>query len=307
MSRIHERLAVLAQPIRTRMLRLLELEELAVGEVARVVQLPQSTVSRHLKELREAGWVSARKDGTATLLALSADLGDDAVALWELVRAGTDGEDAEDGLRLAAVLAARAGDSRRFFGRVAGQWAELRREMFGDAFFLPTLTAMLPGELVVADLGCGTGEALAVLAPNVARVIGVDREPAMLDAARRRLEGMAHVELRQGDLHAPPLEEAEVDVALTMLVLHHVEALEATIRAVAKALRPGGRWVLLDMVAHDRRDYRRTMGHVHLGFEEAAVTALAEDAGLRCRQWRVLRPSPEASGPALFLAVFERA
>lgn len=301
MSRIHDRLNVLAVPVRTRLVRLLEREELAVGEVAKVLQLPQSTVSRHLKELREVGWVVSRRVGATNLMALELD--DEGEALWAVIGAA-DEVSKEDARRLDAVLAAREGDSRRFFGRVAGQWAELRREMFGDGFFLPAMLALLPPKSVVADLGCGTGEAAAALAPWVARVIGIDREPAMLAAASARTEGMTNVDLREGELGAPPLEPQEVDLALCMLVLHHVEEPEAVFASVADALRPDGRFVVVDMVAHDRAEYRRGMGHRHLGFSRETLEAHAERAGLTLGSWRLLPPPPEATGPGLFLASF---
>ncbi|MFM7800418.1 MAG: ArsR/SmtB family transcription factor, partial [Planctomycetota bacterium] len=60
-------LGTLGDLARLRMLRLLEREELGVGELARALQLPQSTVSRHLKPLFEQGWVAKRTEGTQSL------------------------------------------------------------------------------------------------------------------------------------------------------------------------------------------------------------------------------------------------
>lgn len=309
MPTLYDRLTTLAAPARVRLLRLLEVEELTVGEVARVVQMPQSTVSRHLKELHDDGWVERRRDGTATFFAVRHDLDDDALALWELVKAGTDGDHADDGLRLAAVLAARETDSRAFFGRVGASWPEVRRELFGDGVVAAALAAMLPPGVRVADLGCGTGDVLATIAPWAGRVIGVDREPAMLAAAARRLGEVVsadRVELREGTLDAPPLAPGEVDVALLMLVLHHVEAPEVAVAAAARGLAPGGRLVIVDMVAHDREEYRRTMGHRHLGFAPETVSAWLDAAGLPAAHVVGLPAVPDATGPGLFVAVGAR-
>ena len=60
------------------------------------------------------------------------------------------------------------------------------------------------------------------------------------------------------------------------------------------------------MVEHDRREYRRTMGHRHLGFAQDTLAGLADDAGLAEQSWHRLPPDPEAHGPGLFLAVFRR-
>ncbi len=307
MSTIYDRLVTLSAPARVRLLRLLELEELTVGEVARVVQMPQSTVSRHLKELHDHGWVDRRREGTAALFARRADLDDEALGLWALVSAGTDGDHADDGLRLAAVLAARETDSRAFFGRLGGSWGEVRQALFGDAYLQPALLALLPRDWVVADLGCGPGDVLARVAPWVHRAIGVDREPAMLEAAAARLEGVDGVELRLGDLESPPLADGEVDAALLMLVLPYVEDPVAVLAAAGRAVRTRGQVVLVDMVEHDRDEYRRSMGHQHLGFSEDQLARMLGRAGLVLDRYVRLPADPAASGPGLFVAVAVRA
>jgi ArsR family transcriptional regulator len=314
-SPVFDHLAALSEPLRARMLRLLAREELAVGELARVVQAPQPTVSRHLKQLDEGGWVLKRKAGTASYFRVSTDqLGADARGLWAVVSAGLDAEGAdptsvyaEDLRRLDAVIAERVGDSEELFRRLGGRWDAVRRELFGDGYVLPALLALLPPGRVVVDLGCGTGATLALLAPVAGRVIGVDREAAMLDVAEERLAGVTNVELRRGLLDALPIEDESIDLALCQLVLHHVRALPPVFAEVARVLRPGGRWVVLDMVEHDREAYQASMGHQHLGFSEATLGTLAGAAGLSVVSWRVLPADPAAQGPALFVAVIEPA
>jgi SAM-dependent methyltransferase len=302
-------LALLAEPARVRLLSVLELEELGVGELTRVLQLPQSSVSRQLKDLRVAGWIRRRTEGTGAWFRLHpADLADDVAALWQLVRDDhrRSHQSAEDLVRLGAVLDARTDEGRSFFARMRGQWDALRRELFGDAYLLPTLICGLDPELCVADLGCGTGEVLALMSPAVARVIGVDREQAMLDAASDRTADLNNVELRRGGIEELPLADGEVDLAWAMLVLHHVPSIERAFSEISRCLRAGGRCVVLDMIAHDRAEYRHTMGHQHLGFAEVALTETAAEAGLTLTRWRALSPSPEVSGPPLFVAVLEK-
>lgn len=301
MTDIHQRLSVLSVPLRTRILRLVADDELSVGEIARVVQTSQPTVSRHLKALLDDGWVVNRKVGTSSLYERAPGLGEAEAALWALVSRALDGRWPDDHIRLTAVLAERQ-DGHHFFGRVAEQWVELRRDMFGEGHLIPAIAALLPDGVRVADLGCGPGDLTAHLAEAGARVVAVDREPKMLEAAARRVEHLEHVALRRGELEDPPLEPGEVDLALFCLVLHHVAHPEKALAAAARALAPGGAIVVLDMVGHDRSEYRRTMGHVHLGFDDAAVAAMARGAGLRITRSRVLTPQAGATGPALFLA-----
>ena len=166
--------------------------------------------------------------------------------------------------------------------------------------------ALLPGSWTVADLGCGTGPALVELAPAVRKVIGVDREIAMAALARSRTRDHDNVEVRVGGLEALPLRNAEVDAAICLLVLHHVEDPSAVFAEIARALKPGGRLVVVELVAHDREDWGHAMGHRHLGFDPAALAEVAARSGLRSASVRGLPPAAEAQGPPLFLATFDR-
>lgn len=300
--------SLVGDPLRLRMIRLLEREELGVGELARVLQLPQSTVSRHLKVLLDAAWAQRRNQGTAGLYRVErAALHETAAELWSIaVRQIEPAQVVADDARLAGVLAERRTDSRTFFGRLGGEWDALRQELFGSGFAMEAMLSLIDPQWTVADLGCGTGDVAEQIAPLVQRVIAVDREPLMLDAARKRLAGARHVVFRQGDLMDPPLKPGEVDAAVIMLVLHHLESPGDAIRACAAALAEGGRLLVVDMLRHDRELYARTMGHRHLGFEEADARAWARSSGLELQRWRTLRPVADAKGPALFTALFGR-
>lgn len=301
--------SALADPLRARMLRLLEREELAVGEIAAAVQLAQSTASRHLKALYDAGIVSKRAEGTASFYRLAPDaLAPAARAAWELLRGGlgADAAFADDDRRLNEVLGARGADAKGFFGRVGGEWSGLRRGLFGERFASEALLALVPASWTVADLGCGTGEISAEIAPFVRKVVAVDREPAMLDAARRRLREFANVEVRRGDLADLPAKAGEFQACVLSLVLHHVARPAEVLAAARKALAKDGVVLVIDMVAHARSEYRATMGHEHLGFGEADMRALAAAAKLSLSLYRPLRPAIESKGPGLFVARLTR-
>src|SRR5438874_4695157 len=191
---ILDHLAALADTTRSRVLLLLDRHELTVSELCGIVQLPQSTVSRHLKALADAGWIAARAEGTSHLYTISRDeLDGSARKLWTLVReqVGPAPAAAQDQRRLQRVLAERHTKSQEFFSSSAGQWDRMRDELFGDRFHLAALAALADSEWVVGDLGCGTGEVSAALAPFVARVVAVDASAAMLQAAKKRLDEFA--------------------------------------------------------------------------------------------------------------------
>jgi ArsR family transcriptional regulator len=302
-------IGALSEAIRLRVLRLLEAEELSVGEVAKVVQLPQSTISRHLKTLSDGGWLTKRSAGTATLYRLVLDdMSVGARSLWVAVRSQMDSlpELQEDERRLASVLAERRLDSQAFFGRVAGEWDAVRTRLFGASFTAAGLLALLRADWVVADLGCGTGNASELLAPHVERVIALDQSEPMLEAAKRRLGATSNIQFATGELGALPLKDRSVDAAVCVLVLHHMERpIEALreMRRVLRADRTGGVALVIDMMQHDRDEYRHTMGHTHLGFSAATIRGMFREAGFTNDVRVAILPSdPEGKGPGLFAA-----
>src|SRR6184192_1270428 len=256
---ILDQLASLADTSRSRILLLLDRHELTVGELCGIMQLPQSTVSRHLKALADAGWVAARAEGTSHLYTMTRPLaanGDDGSArrLWLLVReqVGPTPAAAQDQRRLQSVLADRRTKSQEFFSSSAGQWDRMRDELYGDRFHLAAFAAFAQREWVVGDLGCGTGQVSAAIAPFVRHVVAVDASAAMLQAAKKQLQRFDNVDLRRGDLEALPIDDARLDAATLMMVLHHVPEPERALREVARVLKPGGALLVVDMLPHER-------------------------------------------------------
>lgn len=302
---ILDRMQVLADPLRSRLLALLDGRELTVSELCDVLQAPQSTVSRHLRVLADDGWIAARREGTNRHYAMSSETLDaEARDLWDVVREhvteGLAGE--QDAVRLQSVLDSRRSRSREFFDRSAGEWDELRLQLFGADTELSAVFALLDGTWVVGDLGCGTGRNAEQLADWVGRVIAVDSSAAMIDEARRRLGWRDNVELRQGELERLPIDDGELDAGLMVLVLHHLTSPESALAEVARCLKPGGRLVILDMEPHDRAEYREQMGHQWLGFAQSELTSWLTRAGFASIRYRRLPPDPDARGPLLFVA-----
>jgi len=302
-------MSALSDPTRARLLRLVERRELAVAELCEVLQMPQSTVSRHLKVLAEDGWVGSRSEGTSRLYRMNVEgKASAARRLWSLLRDQLAEVPAarSDDERLERVLTARQSRSQEFFASSAGQWDKLREELFGRALDARALPALLDDRWVVGDLGCGTGGLSEALSPFVRRVVAVDGSPAMLKAARARLAGHANVEIRRGDLESLPAADAELDAALFALVLHHLPDPPLALAEAGRALKVGGRLVAIDMQPHDRQEYRERMGHVWLGFPPEQIVPWLEAAGFERIRIAPLPPDREARGPGLFAATAVR-
>lgn len=300
------RLQALADTTRNRLLLVLERHELTVSELCEALQLPQSTVSRHLKVLADDGWVRSRADGASRLYQMPvSDLEPAARKLWQLVREQVESSPAavRDAERLRGVLAERRARSEEFFATAAGQWDRLRSELFGGRTELLPLLGLLDPEAVVADLGCGTGHLTQAVAPFVRQVIAVDGSAAMLRAARVRLGELPNVEIRRGDLETLPIADGIADVACMVMVLPYLAEPALALREAARALRTGGRLLLTDLMPHERAEYRQTLGHLWQGVGEGQLAEWLGQAGLALRSYRPVPLDADARGPMVFTAV----
>jgi ArsR family transcriptional regulator len=306
---IFDRMDALADGTRSRLLLVLEGHEMTVSELRSVLQLPQSTVSRHLKILADEGWVTSRPDGSSHRYRMATHrLHPAARELWQLVRAEVQQTPTavHDAARVRSVVGARRTKSREFFSSAAGQWDGLRRELFGSRPELGALPALFGGDWVVGDLGSGTGQLAEALSPFVAKIIAVDESPAMLEAARVRLANWDNVEFRRGELEALPIGDQELDVAILSLVLHYAADPACTLAEAQRALRAGGQLLIIDMMPHERQEYQTEMGHVWQGFSEEQISGWLGKAGFDRPVYHTLPPDPDAKGPTLFAASASR-
>ena len=303
-------LPTLADATRCRILRLLSRQELTVTEVCSVLQLPQSTVSRHLKTLQDDAWVDSRREGTSRFYTMSLlQLDTELRELWSLVASSftETGVAAQDDARLDETLAGRRSRSQAYFASAAGQWNHIRGELFGAAFHLSALPALLDPRWVVGDLGCGTGQVTAAVAPFVQRVIAVDRSVEMLTVARENMVATHNVEFRQGELESLPIAGASLDAAVLVLVLHFLAEPAGVLKEVARVVKPDGRLLVVDMAPHDHEEYQHQMGHVWLGFSREHMERLLITAGFTPQRHCPMPAAVDARGPNLFAASARRA
>ena len=300
-----ERFTALADPTRSRILLLLDRHELTVSELCTVLQLPQSTVSRHLKLLADDSWLVARGDGTSRFYKMVPSRLDAATKeLWSVVRsqiASAVGS-AKDARRAESVLAKRLDKAQIFFLNSADAWDKMRTDMIGARADVLPLLDLLDETWVVGDLGCGTGHISDALAPCVGRVIAVDESGPMLAAAQERLECHGNVELRAGTIEALPIDDSVLDAAVLFLVAHFITDPTRVMLEIRRVLKPGARLVIVDLMSHDRVEYVVQLGHVWQGFDGEQVKEWLSNAGFTSCRYRPLPEDPSAKGPTLFVA-----
>jgi ArsR family transcriptional regulator len=290
-----------ADASRLRILRILGVGPFHVAELQEILGLGQSTVSRHLKVLADAGLVDVRRAGTWAWYSLRPAGEDPAGRLVGLLfpDADTNG----DAAAIRDVLERRRRTTSAFFRRAAPEWDALRDVALGPPTHLERLVALVGQPDTVVDLGTGTGVLLQKLAPIARHVIGVDASPEMLDLARHRAG--ANTELRLGALEHLPLRDGEADAMVANLVLHHLANPPEALREMGRGLRSGGRLVIADLEEHDRESFWQTLGAQWPGFRQEEIGAWLAGAGFHSVEFQKLDAASRAA-PSLFLATATR-
>jgi ubiquinone/menaquinone biosynthesis C-methylase UbiE/DNA-binding transcriptional ArsR family regulator len=296
-----------SDPTRLRILVLLEREELAVQELMDILGMAQSRVSRHLAILREAGLLRDRRDGTYVFYRFEPPKAGPWRDAWELARRSLDGDSTteRDATALGRVMQARTSQTRSFFDSVGPEWDAVRKVFNDDALRARGIARLVSPDLLVADIGTGTGILASELASLGLRVIAVDSSKRMLEAARTKFErdGLASIELREGDVAALPIADDEVDAALAHMVLHYLPFPAEAVREMARCVKPGGSVVVVDFVSHQHEWMRQELGVQWLGFSAEEVAGWFADAGL-CELRREVHQAPSAGRdlPETFIA-----
>lgn len=285
-----------AEPTRLRLLALCAHSELNVTDLVHILRQSQPRISRHLKLLCEAGLLERNREGTRAFFRVAQ--GGTGAALARTLIDLIPEDDAvvtRDLERLEAIRELRSRAAADYFRANAERWDEIRSLYVPEAQVEQALRQVLgsgPFELLL-DIGTGTGRILEVFGPLAHRGIGIDMSQDMLRLARDRLEQaeLRHCQVRQGDMYDLPLPSGAVDAAVVHMVLHYAEDPAAAIAEVARVLKPGGRFAIVDFAEHEQDFLRTEHQHRWLGFDAAQVAAWCIAAGLECGQPRRLEGS----------------
>jgi ArsR family transcriptional regulator len=283
-DRLLDSFAGLADPSRLRIFLLVAERDLAMGELAQVLEQSQPRVSRHVRILAEAGLVRRQKEGAWAFVGRARE--PHAVALRAMIDSVLEGADpiAAERARLADVRDARQRALDRWFADHASEWDRLRSLEAPEALVEEALARIARAHGIgrLLDIGTGTGRMLTLLGPDATSATGIDRSPEMLRIARTRLDssGLGGVDVHQADMAHLPLPCQAADTAVIHQVLHFTDSPADAIREAARVLAPGGQLLIVDHAPHGEDELRERFRHTRLGFSDATIVEMLAEAGL---------------------------
>ena len=321
MTSITKTLKALADPNRLRILLLLKGEELSVAELQEILAMGQSTISTHLSQLRQAELVEDRRTGKSNHYRLATDALNGAASkghhfsraeaaegtvgalapegrsflLELLARAEREiPEAAADQAAMRRVLKKRQDKTRAFFDSVAGRLGKDYVPGKSWKSLAEALLRLMP-PMVIADLGSGEGAFAFQLAARAKKVIAVDASAKMIEVGRELAarHGINNIDYRLGDMEEIPIADGEVDLVFFSQSLHHALHPERAIQEAARILAPGGRIVVLDLLKHRFEEAREMYADEWLGFSEAELESMLENAGFVHVEASVVDKEPE--------------
>jgi ubiquinone/menaquinone biosynthesis C-methylase UbiE len=284
----------LADPTRLRVVSLLREMELAIGELALVLDQSQPRVSRHVRILAEAGVIERHREGSWVFLRVprSGPVASLIATIHHWPYAAAEAEQiAQDAARLVAVRADREIAAARYFAEHAEEWDAIRSRYVAESDVEAAMLAMMQGRRIghLLDIGTGTGRMAEIFGRTADHITALDRSPEMLRIARTKLTPQnLPVDLVQGDFLSLPLKDGAVDMVVMHQVLHFAHEPERVIGEVARVLGEGGHVLIVDFAPHNDEELRSVAAHARLGFSDRQMEIWFTAAGLQLEKVETL-------------------
>jgi len=213
-------------------------------------------------------------------------------------------EFASDQAAMRRVLKKRQDKMRAFFDSVAGRLGKDYVPGKSWKSMAEALLRLMP-PLTIADLGAGEGSFALLLSQRAVRVVAVDSSARMIEVGREQAarHGVKNVEYRLGDMEEVPIAAGEVDIVFFSQSLHHALHPERALAEAARILAPGGRIVVLDLLKHRFEEAREMYADEWLGFSEAELESMLENAGFANVETAVVDKDAEAPQFQTLLAI----
>jgi ArsR family transcriptional regulator len=246
--------------------------------------MAQSRISSQLALLRQAGFVSDRREGKKAFYSLRTNLAPGKLAL---LRAASESvadlpESIEDRSNLDRSLQKRRQASEQYFNLIAGRLG--KNHCPGRSWeAIGHLALRLVPAITVADLGAGEGLLSQLIAHRAERVWCIDNSVKMVEVGTElaKKNGLANLTYKLGDIEQVPLPDKSVDLAILSQALHHASHPQTAVDEAYRILKPGGQLLVLDLKEHSFEKAPELYGDLWLGFKESALHGFLKKAGFQ--------------------------
>ncbi|QFT31469.1 putative methyltransferase YcgJ [Labrenzia sp. THAF82] len=291
-------LRAVGEATRLRLVALLAESELTVKDATAILGQSQPRISRHLKLLAEADLIKRYPEGSWVYYRL-ADGPEGELVRGLVARISKDDPVlAADQERFQAIRKAKAEEAAAYFAARALTWDRERSLHVSEDDVEAAMRKAL-GETpfqTFLDLGTGTGRLLELFSDQYVSALGIDASHDMLAVARANLAkaGLVNAQVRHGDVYALNVPPRSFDVVAIHQVLHFLDDPARALSEAARALRPGGRLIVIDFAPHELEFLRENHAHRRLGFAQDQMERWLEALDLDLEQVTDLVPGDDS-------------
>lgn len=271
---------------RIRILHILSFGAFSVNEVVEILGMGQSRISRHLKILTEAGLIGSRREGSLVYSFLPDEEEMSLKFPVELTKLLLSYKEdlpsrEKDQKMVHQILEAREKKSKTFFDGVAESWERLQEETLHPKLYRSWILQELPTCENILDLGCGPGGLIPFLLNKAKHVTGVDNSSRMIENASIHFAKNPSVSLIQTPMEHLPLSANSYDAVVASMVMHHISHPPTVLEEIARVLKPGGVFCIVDLQKHNAEYMRDNFADLWLGFEPELFESWLSNAGFK--------------------------
>ena len=275
----------LGDETRLRIVRILKDGSFTVNEIIFIISGRQSNISHHLKILLDAEVVESKKEGSWIYYRLSAVFRS-SVKDWIFTFLNNDISGVSDSIgddrRVDVIYQKRKSIAMEYFSSIDDDDEKKLFSFMNSIFSSADIGSILSGKFdTIADIGCGNGRNLPVLAQYADCVIGVDSSARMLQFAEHIcIENGLTYKLEVADITELPFMNNEIGGVLINMVLHHLAVPLVALKEVTRVLQPNGKLFLVEFLHHHNEGLRDTHADLWLGFTEDEISGWVKESGL---------------------------
>ncbi len=299
---------VFSDNTRLRMLNLLNETELNVNELIEILNIQQSSASKHLKILKDQNLILERKDGTWRFYCLQKESLSSKM-LQMLSEAWQDKIFEEDKSKINIVFEKRKMFAKDFFQSNIGKGLG---DFYSFENLLVAFSMLLPANSRLLDAGCGSGKLMWYLAHNTTLdLYGIDIYKKTIDEtvfkdASEKLK--SKINISKADITDTKFDHNFFNIVFSNMVLHHVSQPTMAFQEIDRILKPGGKWIIIDFFKHNKEVMRSEYKDYWLGFTVDEIKNFNKNSNLKLTHHYLIpsEKTDDSEVPDNLIFIFEK-